>query len=299
MTKENLIATERTFLMKRQRYKKSFILTSILRKEDQDFTPSVVPLSESEDSLVNKVRFDPRVWVHQFQREKEELITTWFSGDEMDRFKQRAIERVWSFTELVPTGTGRLVRKPFGNSKALFTNPALLADDEEDNLIINRMVRIEVRRILVIDPHDLCAKLFKKSLRKIFTNAEITTAISSGEALRCIECKGGNNSFDLFLVEERLKIVQGREDHNCSGSGLIKLLKKKYNGSIERSRHALFIGISAHFEQDKDKLLKGGAALTWPKPPPGLDEAMRNRILKELLVTRGKKDTLRYFSDQI
>lgn len=276
--------------------KKNIPLESILRKEQSrsDLAPVGVPLSQSENSLLDgRVCFDPYVWVHEFKRDKDEFENTWFSIDEMEQFKKRAIELVSNAVQLVPTGTGRLVQKHPSRTKAIFTNPALLADDDEES--ITKLAETHIRRILVIDPHDLCAKLFGKSLRKILPHADIEISQSRDEAIRRIEkCRTGN-TFDLILVEERLKMVQDRNNENVSGSALIKMLKKKYDQSVRKTDLTLFIGVSAHFEQDKAKLFKGGATLVWQKPPPTLDMEMRDKILEELLIIRGKQNVLNHF----
>eukprot|EP00547_Thalassionema_nitzschioides_P005302 CAMPEP_0194218844 /NCGR_PEP_ID=MMETSP0156-20130528/24617_1 /TAXON_ID=33649 /ORGANISM="Thalassionema nitzschioides, Strain L26-B" /LENGTH=391 /DNA_ID=CAMNT_0038948319 /DNA_START=82 /DNA_END=1254 /DNA_ORIENTATION=+ len=240
-------------------------LESSLRKvhSKSDFAPAGVFLSQSENSLLERrVCFDPHVWVHEFKRDKDEFENTWFSAIEMEQFKKRAIDLVCGATQLVPTGTGRLVQKFPAKTKAIFTHPALLSDDDEDSTI-KGLTESEICRILVVDPHDLCSKLFSKSLRKILPHAEIEIALSSDEALRRIERNGTAKSFDLVLVEERLKMVQDRDNENASGSGLIKMLKKDGTESAHQNRQPLFVGVSAHFAQDKDKLLKGGASLVW------------------------------------
>lgn len=268
------------------------VVHSILRKK-VDSVPSMVSMSSSEGSLPDlprRVGFDPRVWVCEFQRDKTELMNTWFSSSEMDRFKRHAIDRIHSYSQLVPTGTGRLVRKPIC-SKAFFTHPALSLSNDEDVLAIQKVARTEINNILVIDPHDLCAKLFKKLLQKVFPHATVVTVKSSDEAINRIKRCAPKNSFDIVLVEERLKLnMQDRKDHQGSGSALIRLLK-------EQEPKTLFIGVSAHYVQDKQKLEDGGADLTWSKPPPPGDCAMRSEILKKVLFLRGKEETsMKYFA---
>jgi CheY-like chemotaxis protein len=260
--------------------------TSILRSSKKD---QPAPL---DDSPLQRVAFDPRVWVSEFVRDPVERRVTWYSPAEMDRFKRNAMERVCSFTELVPTGTGRLVRRPL-YQKAMFSNPALLGDEDEDEFAIQRLARIELGNILVVDPHDLCARLFVKALKQMLPHATVATASSSDDALKRI--RSSERRFDLIIVEERLKLLPHAEEHQVSGSAFIRMHTKESN-KVPENRQPLFIGVSAHFKKDQAKLEESGAAFTWPKPPPKLDKTMRDKILKQLLLTRGKDDAaLKYF----
>lgn len=262
------------------------VLTSILRNSKKD---QPEPL---DDSPLKRVAFDARVWVSEFTRDPVERSVTWYSPAEMERFKRNAMNRVCSFAELVPSGTGRIVRRPV-HQKATFSNPALLGDEDEDEFAIQRLARLELGNILVVDPHDLCARLFVKALKHMLPHATVATASSSDDALKRIE--SSNRRFDLIIVEERLKLLPHAEEYQVSGSAFVKRLAEA-SKEVPESRQPLFIGVSAHFKKDQARLEESGAAFTWPKPPPKLDRAMRDKLLKHILLTRGKdQSALKYF----
>ena len=244
------------------------------------------------------IAFDPRVWITVFDRSKEEKLCTWYSSTEMDRFKRSAIERVRKLTnsELVPTGTSRLVRRPIHQGKALFTNPALTLDgeDDDDEHSIQRVAKSELKSVLIVDPHDICLKLFARAIKTMLPHVTIATARSSEEATkRMLE----HSRFDLVIVEERLGLFHGkgnetRLNHDVSGSSLIKVLTSAGGSSSGGGGcETLWIAVSAHFETDKERMKASGADFQWAKPPPILDQAMRDTILKAILMKRGKDQT--------
>jgi hypothetical protein len=240
------------------------------------------------------IAFDPRVWITVFDRSKEEKLSTWYSSTEMDRFKRSAIERVrkLSNSELVPTGTSRLVRRPIHHGKALFTNPALTLDgeDDDDEHSIQRLAKSELKSVLIVDPHDICLKLFARAIKTMLPHVTIVTARSSEEATkRMLE----HSRFDMVIVEERLGLFHGkgnetRLNHDVSGSSLIKVLSSAGGSDSEGGCETLWIAVSAHFETDKERMKVSGADFQWAKPPPILDQAMRDTLLKAILMKRGK-----------
>jgi len=256
-------------------------------------------LGRSARFATRAVCFDPRVWIREFERSKEERACTWYSSVDMDRFKRAAIDRVYQLgnTELVPTGTGRLVRRPIPKCKALFTNPALTLDgeDDDDEISIQRLSKTEMKSVLIVDPHDICLKLFSKAIKSLLPHIEITTARSSDEATkRMMEHK----RFDMVIVEERLGLFHGKGDQkNVSGSALIQLLASQGGSSSEGGGcGTLWIAVSAHFQKDEERMSASGADFMWAKPPPNLNVEMRNKLLKALLIKRGKEQTaLTYF----
>lgn len=272
--------------------------TSILRNKSNESVPSMVSASTIEGSCdVRHVRFDARVCVFEFFRHPREHKLTWFSPSEMEKFRRNALELVCSQTmELVPTGTGRLVRTRNVSRQALFTNARLTADENEDEIALQDLTRHELRNILIIDPHDLCARLFAKAIQQMLPYANVVTAKSSEEAINRIHQLDAATNFDLILVEERLKLIPDSSNHEGSGSALIRLLRAEFTRMVPGNRQPLMIGVSAHFGADKEKLKSSGASLCWPKPPPALDKVMRDNLLKHILILRGKEETaLRYF----
>ena len=274
--------------------KRPEILKSILRNKSLESVPSMVSSEQSCDA--KQVAFDARVRVFEFQRDQTERKTAWYSPSEMEIFKRQAIGRLSSYTELIPTSTGQLVRKKICN-RTLFSHPALqLGGEDEDEVAIRQLARLELQNILIVDPHDLCSKLFAKALKQILPHANVVTAKSSDEAMNRLERCGTKNHFDLILVEERLKLIHDREDHHVSGSALIRLLMDEFSRIVPKRNHPLFVGVSAHYEKDKEKLQQSGASFCWPKPPPPVNKAMRDKILQQILLLRGKhEDALKFF----
>ena len=206
--------------------------------------------SEPLLSSSKRCSFDPRVWIREFERSPEEKI--WYTPEEMISFKEEAILRIQTFTELIPTGTGRCVRrvvKP-GN-KALFSHKALQLESESEKQ--NSSLPTEsVQSILLVDPHEICLNLFAKAFQRAFPAVSISTARSHQEALGHVAA----TAFDIILVEERLK--------GSSGSMLLQRLGRLCPQS-------LLIGVTAHLKEDSLRL-QLQADLVWPKPPPALTD---------------------------
>ena len=250
------------------------------------------------------VAFDPRVWITVFERSKEEITSTWYKTSDMNRFKREAINRICqaSKSEFLPTGTGRVVRRPIHQHKALFTHPALTTldgDDSEDEAAIKRLAEVELKSVLIVDPHDICLKLFGKAIKSMLPHATIMTARTSNEAIvRMMDCK----HFDMVIVEERLGLFHGQEDpnrlnHEVSGSALIQLLASQQGCLSESERSGtLWIAVSAHYKTHEERMKASGADFQWPKPPPCFNQEMRDTLLKTLLMKRCKEEVaLAYF----
>jgi CheY-like chemotaxis protein len=186
-------------------------------------------------------------------------------------------------TELLPSGTGFVVQRTIP-SKAIFAYEYMgSASEDDDEGLVESAVHKEIRNILVVDPHDICLKLFCKDIRSMIPDANVCAARSSEEAMKLIEC---NYRFDIVIVEERLKPFHrhAREKSTdlSSGSEFIKTLSK------EMGDKCLFIAASAHLDEDKQTMFKSGADFIWGKPPPQMGEIMRDVLLKALLIKRGK-----------
>mmetsp|Transcript_4717 Transcript_4717/g.7001 ORF Transcript_4717/g.7001 Transcript_4717/m.7001 type:complete len:675 (+) Transcript_4717:44-2068(+) len=131
--------------------------------------------------------------------------------------------------------------------------------------------------------------------------------------------------FDLIIVEERLIRRQRRgsvqlaevtrmqvspssslpsdpsreeeksRQQGMSGSQLIKrivhLAKQSSKGSIfgtisPPAWTPLLVGVSAYLDEDRNKLLEGGTDILWGKPPPKMDIALRNHLLRAIVNKR-------------
>lgn len=296
-------------------------LPSILRpskygKGDKNpAVPSLVPCDSSHSSCEtlhsqhsscedvrkcrSRISFDPRVWVVEYQQSPEEMERAWFTPEELDRFRKETIARLVAHnTELLPTGTGFIVQRGnISSTKAVFAMPAMSAageDEDTDETDVVDAVNREIQNILVVDPHEVCAKLFARDLKRMIPNVNVSSAHSSEEARKQM----ADTKFDIIIVEERLRhchqhgspdqwTTKAEEVWRTSGSAFIKVLAQEKQACTPEER-CLFIAVSAHLDKDKDKMQKNGADFLWAKPPPRMDEIIRDVLLKALLVKREK-----------
>ena len=262
---------------------KSILKVKPKKDTDLESVPSLASLnSESSSSFASSVSFDPRILVCEFARQREELRTTWYSGEELDCFKRQALDRVTRYnntTELVPTGTGRMVHTQ-KKQKALFTHKALTLDGEGDDEAVLQLAKHELANILVVDPHDMCLRLFQKAIKRMLPYSNIILCKTAKEAYS----KLARNKIDMVVVEERLKHCFGGEH---SGSHFIQQLVSQFSNTT------LFVGVSAHFQKDSAKLKQAGADAVWPKPPPPMNLQLRNSLLTQILKKRSKEELIR------
>jgi hypothetical protein len=237
------------------------------------------------------VHFNPRVSVLEFDRSIEEAKLLWYSASELKSFRCQSMEQYVPL-QLFPARSKHSLQKSAMQAFGLFSSPRTFANDREFKL--QTIFQSELKNILVVDPHELCSKLFAKGLKNMAPFANVVIAKTSDEALTLVKAV---HNFDFILVEERLKIIQESLKYKSSGSDLICLLKKKFQCTLPEARQPIFVGVSAHFQKDKDKIKRSGAAFCWPKPPPSLDKAMRNSLLKHILINRGKGEVaINFFS---
>ena len=257
--------------------------------EHSDFTPG---------RLTRSVSFDARVWVVEYERTPEEIERAWFSPQELEHFRKQTIARLVAHnTELLPSGTGFVVQRGSLPSRAVFALPSMSSvaedDDDVDGSEVESAVNEEIQNILVVDPHDLCAKLFTRDFKRMVPNVNVCTACSSEEARkRMAETK----RIDIMIVEERLKAFHRHAKDQwvtmpelglSSGSEFIKALAQQ-RAALSPEDSCLFIAVSAHLDKDKKAMQKSGADFIWAKPPPPMDEIVRDVLLKALLVKREK-----------
>jgi len=227
--------------------------------------------------------------------------------------------------ELIPTGTGRMVHRvvvaqsPVSKTKALFSHRALRMDADSPDKPRKRktthpsgskknphgcgtsveskkkifrcaVAENEIREILLVDPRDVCLDLFAKGLGKVLPHAKVTTATNFEDALSRVRHKTsdskGKRGFDVVIVEERLNPLAELQDKNDgSGSALLSKLGEQTSRGATK---ILFIGVSSRLRQDAGRLQESGADLLWSKPPPRMDQQLRDSILKALLLKRGR-----------
>lgn len=271
------------------------------------------------------ISFDARIWVCEFERAPGEHESTWYSEKDLEGFKKEAIQRIYRYTEkqskLVPIGNGRSIRlqvSPPSSNRALFSHVALQALDGEldttssiDPGFRQAVLENEIRSILVVDPHDICLKLFTKALKSALPHVTVTACTSSEEAMAHLEpaTTAGSGSaapvkkrsFDLIIIEERLKIFHRQhrnggatqcnggeyssaKECHASGSALLRSLS---SGSASHSK-SVFVGVSARLAEDGARLKESGADFCWAKPPPPMNPVLMDDLLKALLLKRGR-----------
>lgn len=98
------------------------------------------------------------------------------------------------------------------------------------------------------------------------------------------DCVGG-----LFLENKQ----ESAKNISYTGSQLIGFLNQQekvaeMKGVLAMQRTFL-IGVSAFLEDDSKKLRNAGANLLWSKPPPRMDNTLRDTVLSAVLKKRGKK----------
>ena len=227
-------------------------------------------------------------------------------------------------TKLIPTGTSRMVQllgksagqaAPLSPSRALFSHQALCLDaDSTPDRTVHRkrpsaatipapshtsdidihkkrifrcaVAEHEIRQILLVDAQEICRDLFSKGLKKMLPHVTVVTASHAKQALELVHARTrdsqGKRGFDVVIVEERLKLSVVRQE---SGSVLLRNLYEVTRISASKT---LFIGVSADLRVDGRKLQESGAEVLWPKPPPRMDQQLRDGMLQALLVKRGR-----------
>jgi hypothetical protein len=160
-----------------------------------------------------KISFDPHIWVYEFTDDRHEFENggKWFTEDELDQFKEDAIQRIRQRNmKMMSAGQGRIamvppqdrsqtlspIPTPPANSRpVVFTHPALGLEDEFDSdpsfrctkksreTLINDALSREMRNVLVVDPHDVFLTLFTKCFKYIIPHVSVATARSGEEAL--------------------------------------------------------------------------------------------------------------------
>lgn len=294
-----------------------------------------------------KIRFDPRIWVHEYQQAPD-VLEGWYTPNDMDRFKHEVLHRIRRYEaqkqrlpvsqkkkrtipqiDILSSGTGRIIslgqsaRRSHRSVRAIYTNPALTAEaessDDEDSeqccekdKVISRshqtlddIARTEIRRVLLVEPHDIFARLLTRGIRDMLPQTQIICTRTGEEALECIswakkisQRKGESIEFDLIIAEERLHVandlrygqVQSSRSES-SGSALLSLLNDQQSQPSDSSfvrRVPVLIGMSAYIEQDGHKLESSGSDFVWSKPPPKMDKILKAALIRRLMQKRNK-----------
>lgn len=281
-----------------------------------------------------RIRFDPRVWVHEVQKCAVDKV--WYNESDLQRFKMEAIQRIRAWTlkhthmgnEMIPTGTGRIITRECRlpkSVKAFYTNPALSLEAEDDTdishpslLQIKRKEALqkEIQTVLLVDCHDIFLCLLSKDIKSMMPHVVIHTAYTVKEALDKIEREKNLNQsthgFDLIVVEHRLKQISRsntKQQVQQSGAILIQRIANDVDGLMKCSQHdslspsecrcPFLIGMSAYMDQDEKKLRESGCDMVWTKPPPKMNDELRDKILQGTMKKRRRKpDEMLGFDDK-
>ena len=235
--------------------------------------------SEPNNSPHSKIHFDPRIWIREFERSPEERAETWYSSQDMNRFRRHAMALIVSQDRQTAS---KLLQK--SSSRAVFTHAALAEESGQSELVTalrndryrTMVAQQEMRHVLIVDPHDICVRLFERAFTTLLPHIKIVGVTSAQQAMGQLACQ----KFDVILVEERLQTTFHLQKLQHSGSDFFRTI----NTIASRS---LWIGVSAHLPKDRAALEASGVDLCWNKPPPKMSVDLRNDLLRRLLVKRG------------
>ena len=263
------------------------------------------------------VRFDPRIWVHEFHRNQREEETLWFTSKEMNSFKAAAIQCIIAYNSkaLSYATDSAIFKSKVGSGKVLYSHPALGVNGEYDspygkrdiisnvssvsqfrvNQFRDAVSETEIRNILIVNSHDVFLKLFAKGMRKMFPHANITTVKTKEDALiqleqRCSKKKTENSFFDVVVVDSTLQknCIYKANDESLAGLCRLMLDMSRILGGPDVPTKSLFVGVCSDIKTGTLKLKANGADIVWQKPPPLMDDSLRDTLLSSLLTKRGR-----------
>ena len=267
------------------------------------------------------VRFDPRIWVHEFDRTDAVKKALWFTAQDLNTFKFGAMQCILAYKSRVPNVMNKNNSRPIGRKQAssvLFSHPALGMDNEYDdneagthhietdlirfgttnspsagtiatrNSIVNQfreaVAENEIQNILVVDPQEICLKLYAKGLQRMFPNASIVTSRNKEEALHHVYVlsskKKSGNDFDVLVYDE----PKSSTHLDSSGVTLFEHLKE-----CSKTPCLNIIVVSDRNAASQSRNIPE-TDLRWTKPPPSMNDDLRDLMLKTLLLKRGRND---------
>lgn len=261
------------------------------------------------------VKFDPRIWVHEFIRSKSEAESTWFTTKDLNTFKENAIHCIVAYNRKVDDlakQSNSTYRRQHTNrvGNALFSHPALGVDSEYDclpfpnvrevkesnntvsslpmNQFREAIAENEIRNVLIVDSSDVCLKLYGKGIKLMFPNARISTAKTSKDALTQMNHEQSKlklgGSFDVIIVDEKLM----QSTLQKSSAHIFVENEKDISNTVCPYYKTLVVGVCSHLKIDTGKLVSNGADLVWSKPPPKMNYDLRDELVKTLLIKRGR-----------
>lgn len=277
--------------------------------------------SEPRKTSRSSVHFDPTITVREVVDRDVSEESSWFSDSELHAFMRQAVKlsyssavhglRTYSQPALVEAITAAHkagVEHPVmsqarshSECRSLFTDKIFSASD--DDLVVHdcskdffKIIRDEVRGILIVDNSITSLKLFKRHLLSMFPEAQVLLASSGEEALKLFDVHCDSDqapSLDIIIVEQNLPTGPVLEDDhsessNLSGSDLLAIINFVEKHNPDKRRRSLKIGVSVNLSEDCESLLRSGSDLFWCKPPPKQTNSLRNQILNSLLSKRDK-----------
>ena len=275
VTKTENEVSENAALSERGNSRRSLFGNAWQEKYSKEARLSLISLQSDEfstnDYASRVIRFDARITVREFVRDREEYMT-WYGKAEMERFKRTAMERICQYdifnakplqsaeTQLVPTGTPFIVTTNRIRKKrsVFFTHPAIAMDSDEEMQLIS-LTRQEMQRILVVDPHYVYLKLYQRSLQGMLPYGTVLTCNSAEDASERLE----NCNFDMIVVDDSL------------AKNIV------INQSTKES--SLLVSVSIAQDEPSD-----WADICWTKPPPIMNKQLRQNLVSRLLQKRNK-----------
>lgn len=280
--------------------------------EDTSEESRSIDSSEPRKSSRSSVHFDPTITVREVVDRGVSEESTWFSDSELQAFMRQAVDLSYSsalhglrtysqpaLVEAIAAAHKAGVEHPVmsqvrshSECRSLFTDKILSASD--DDLVVHdcskdffKVIRDEVRGILIVDNSITSLKLFKRHLLSMFPEAQVLLASSGEEALKLFDVHCDSDqapSLDIIVVEQNLPT----ESSNLSGSDLLAIINFVEKHNPDKRRRSLKIGVSVNLSEDCESLLRSGSDLFWCKPPPKQSNSLRNQILNSLLSKRDK-----------
>jgi hypothetical protein len=277
--------------------------------------------SEPRKTNRSSVHFDPTITVREVVDRGWSEESSWFSDSELQAFMRQAVNLSYSsavhglrtysqpaLVEAIAAAHKAGVEHPVmsqarshSECRSLFTDKILSASD--DDLVVHdcskdffKVIRNEVRGILIVDNSITSLKLFKRHLLSMFPEAQVLLASSGEEALKLFDVHCDSDqapSLDIIIVEQNLPTGTVLEDDhsessNLSGSDLLAIINFVEKHNPDKRRRSLKIGVSVNLSEDCESLLRSGSDLFWCKPPPKQTNSLRNQILNSLLSKRDK-----------
>jgi hypothetical protein len=91
--------------------------------------------------------FDPHVWVREFDRTQEEKEQTWYTGQDILRFKTEAISRIARYHKMMRFKPNSCSILPTGNA----ARPAVMIQKQQRALFSHEALRVDTENIPIMD----------------------------------------------------------------------------------------------------------------------------------------------------